>query len=65
MVYAFFDFMLDDQTCELKQSGRRVALERRVFDVVAYLIRNRGRVVPKAEFFRSVWSGRVVTDASL
>ena len=64
MIYSFSDFTLDDQTYEVLRAGRPVALERRVFDVLAYLVRNRGRVVPKAEFFRSVWSGRVVTNAS-
>lgn len=65
MIFSFSDFTLDDQTYELRKAGRPVALERRVFDVIAYLVRNRGRVVPRAEIFRSVWSGRVVTNASL
>ena len=65
MIFSFSDFTLDDRTYELHKAGRPVALERRVFDVIAYLVRNRGRVVPRAEIFRSVWSGRIVTNASL
>jgi len=65
VIFSFFDFTLDDQTYELRQAGRPLALERRVFDVIAHLVRNRGRVVPSAEIFRSVWAGRVVTSGSL
>jgi DNA-binding winged helix-turn-helix (wHTH) protein len=65
LIFSFSDFTLDDRTYELHKAGRPVALERRVFDVIAYLVRNRARVVPRAEIFRSVWSGRIVTNASL
>lgn len=40
-------------------------MERRVFDLLLYLIRNRGRVIPKGELVRAIWANRVVSDASL
>lgn len=65
MLYDFRDFTLDERTYQLRRGREFVPLERRVFDLLLYLIRNRTRVVSKAELFREVWSGRIVTEASL
>jgi eukaryotic-like serine/threonine-protein kinase len=65
VLYDFREFTLDMRNFELRRGRDRVPLERRVFDLLAYLIRHRTRVVPKSELFREVWSGRVVTEASL
>ena len=39
--------------------------EPQVFDVLAYLLRHRDRIVSKQELFESVWQGRIVSDAAL
>lgn len=65
MVYEFGRFTLDEEFFELRRGGELVLLERRVLDLVLYLIRNRDRVVSKDELFREIWSGRVVSGASL
>ena len=65
VVYDFKDFTLDERTYKLRRGRVIVHLERRVFDLLLYLVRHRTRVVSKAELFREVWSGRVVTEASL
>jgi len=36
-----------------------------VFDLLVYLVRNRGRVVSKDELIQSVWGGRIVSDSAL
>jgi len=38
---------------------------RRFFDLLDYLIRNRGRVVSKDELINAIWNGRIVSDAAL
>lgn len=65
MVYSFYDFTIDDKRCELRHRGELLHLERRVFDLLLYLLMNRERVVSKAEIFRVLWEGRHVSEASL
>ena len=36
-----------------------------MFDLLEYLLRNRGRVVTKDELVASIWNGRVVSDATV
>lgn len=40
-------------------------MERRIFDLLLYMVRNRGRVISKGELVRTIWSNRTVSDASL
>jgi TolB-like protein/Flp pilus assembly protein TadD len=42
-----------------------VALEPQVFDLLVYLVRNRGRVVSKDDLIDRVWGGRIVSDSAL
>ena len=65
MIYRFDDFELDTARCELRRRGESVALEKRVFDLLAYLVEHSDRVVTKAEIFDHVWQGRVVSPGSL
>src|SRR5882724_4227366 len=58
--FAFGDFTIDIQKRELKRLGEPVRLVGKPFDVLAYLIKNRERVVPAEELFHSVWK----TDAA-
>jgi DNA-binding winged helix-turn-helix (wHTH) protein len=63
--YEFGPFRLDVASFELRRDGVRVPLERRVFDLLLYLIRHRERVVASEELLAKVWQGTVVTRASL
>ena len=36
-----------------------------MFDLLVYLVRNRGRVVSKDDLIESVWGGRIVSDSAL
>lgn len=65
MTYLFGDCELDTALRELRTSGSIRAIEPQVFDLLLYLIENRGRMVSKEEINQQIWKGRVVSDASL
>ena len=65
MQYRFGDYMLDVARRELRLGGEPIAIEPQVFDVLAYLIQNRDRVVTKDDLLGSVWGGRIVSDSTL
>jgi TolB-like protein len=65
MQYRFCDYMLDVARRELRHGGEPVAVEPQVFDLLAYLIQNRDRVVTKDDLLGAVWGGRVVSESTL
>ena len=65
MVFRFGDHVLDIERRELRRGAELVALEPQVFDLLVYLVRNRGRVVNKDDLIDSVWGGRIVSDSAL
>lgn len=65
MIYRFAEFEVDTRLCELRRNGRAVALEPQVFDLLAHLVANPGRLVTKQELFDTIWHGRFVSDAAL
>ena len=62
MLYLFADCALDTDRRELRRGSRLVAVEPQVFDLLAYLIHNRERVVSKDDLLKAIWHGRVVTE---
>lgn len=65
MLHTFAQFELDEERFELRRDGRAVRVEPRVLEVLAYLIRNRGRVVAKEELLDQVWKKSFVSDSAL
>lgn len=65
MIYSFGEYELDTQRFELRRDGDACRLEPQVFDVLAYLLRHRDRMVTRDELFEKVWPGRVVSDSAL
>jgi DNA-binding winged helix-turn-helix (wHTH) protein/tetratricopeptide (TPR) repeat protein len=65
MVFAFGDYELDTERIELRQTGRPLAVEPQVFDVLVYLVVNRSRVVTKNELLDHVWGDRFVSESAL
>lgn len=65
MLYRFEDYCLDTDRRELRQGSAAIELEPQVFDLLAYLIDNRERVVSKADLLASVWQGRIVSESAL
>ena len=65
MIFHFGDHVLDTERRELRRGAELVPLEPQVFDLLVYLVRNRGRVVSKDDLIDGVWAGRIVSDSAL
>ena len=66
MLYTFGDhYTLDPAGYELRQHGRLVRLEPRVFDLLAYLVQHPDRTVTREELLEQLWPQQFVTDNSL
>jgi adenylate cyclase len=63
--YLFEDCDLDTDRRELQRGGSLVALEPQVFDLLAYLVRHRDRVVSKDDLLAAVWNGRIVSESAM
>jgi DNA-binding response OmpR family regulator len=59
MIYAFGDYELDTQLCELRCGRAPIRLEPKVFDALAYLLQHRDRVVSRQELFESLMAQTV------
>jgi pimeloyl-ACP methyl ester carboxylesterase/DNA-binding winged helix-turn-helix (wHTH) protein len=65
VIYAFGDCELDLGRYELRRAGAVKPVEPQVFDVLALLLRERKRVVPKEELLDAVWGNRFVGESAL
>ena len=65
MQFSFADHVLDLERRELRRASQNIAVEPQVFDLLAYLIQNRDRVVSKDELISAIWGGRIVSESSL
>jgi predicted ATPase len=65
MIYSFGGYELDLDKYELRGRGSIVPVEPQVFDVLAYLIQCRDRVVSKEELLDNVWGDRFVSESAL
>ena len=65
MIFAFEDYELDLDLFELRCRGTPVAVQPKVLDVLAYLIRARETVVSKQELLEHVWRGEIVSETAL
>ena len=63
-VYAFEDFELRTETCELFRSGRPSGLALKPTRLLLYLIEHRERTVPKEELLRAVWPGSYISESA-
>jgi DNA-binding winged helix-turn-helix (wHTH) protein/tetratricopeptide (TPR) repeat protein len=61
----FGDCELSVERIELRRAGQIVEMEPQVFDVLAYLLRHRDRVVPKTELLDQIWGNRFVSESAL
>lgn len=65
MRYEFEGRVLDTDRRELLVDGAVVDLQPQVFDVLAYLVEHRHRVVRKEEVLDAVWGTQFVTESAL
>jgi TolB-like protein len=63
--FSFADHTLDIERRELRRGEEPIAVEPQVFDLLAYLVQSRDRVVSKDDLIATVWGGRIVSDATL
>src|SRR4051794_26476685 len=63
--YSFGVFDLDTDLFELRRAGVGVPIEPQVFNVLAYLIEHRERVVSKNDLLDNVWGDRFVGESAL
>lgn len=61
----FNGFVVDRQTCQMSRAGRELPVERRVLDLLIYLVEHRERVVSKQELLEQVWQVRALSDGVL
>jgi len=65
MRVAFGTFILDSETRELLESGRRLHVSPKAFDLLKLLIERSPSVVSKTELQDRIWAGSFVGDANL
>jgi pimeloyl-ACP methyl ester carboxylesterase/DNA-binding winged helix-turn-helix (wHTH) protein len=63
--YVFGHFELDTRLHELRRAGEPRHVEPQVFDLLAYLVACRDRLVTKQELLEAVWGHRFVAPATL
>jgi pimeloyl-ACP methyl ester carboxylesterase len=59
------DLEFDPALFEVRRGGVPVPLEPQAFDVLAYLVSHRDRVVPKEELMDGIWGGRFVSETAV
>jgi DNA-binding winged helix-turn-helix (wHTH) protein len=65
LLYSFEEFCLDIDRRELRKGTALIAVEPQVFDLLAYLIRNRERVLSKDELIEAIWNGPAISDSAM
>src|SRR5262245_29436142 len=65
MNFLFGECAIDAERRELQRSGKNVAVEPQVFDLLIYLIENRDRVVSRDDILAAVWHGRIVSESTV
>jgi len=64
-IYRFGEFQLDPATRKLERGGEVVQVETRVFELLLYLVSQRGRTVSRSELTEALWGEVKVSDGSL
>lgn len=64
-IIRFGSFELDVARNELRDAGTAVEVEPQVFDLIAFLVSQPGRVLGRDEIIDAVWQGRAVSDSAV
>jgi len=63
--YSFDGFLLDGDAGELRRSDVPIDLRPKVYELLLFLVRNRGRLILKQELLDAIWGEINVSDGSL
>jgi TolB-like protein len=63
--FAFEGYVFDLDRRELTRGSEAIAIGPQVFDLLAYLLQNRTRVLSKDNLIDAVWGGRIVSESTL
>lgn len=64
-VYEFGGFRLDPERLMLLRDGHPVALTHKLFETLAFLVENRGRIVEREELTQALWPESFVGEGNL
>jgi len=65
VVVAFGQYRFDIERRELRCGAELIGLEPKAFDLLAFLVQHRDRVVSKDDLLQGVWHGRIVSESAL
>jgi adenylate cyclase len=65
LLFLFDNYTLDTDRRELRHGAVAVPVEPQVFDLLAYLVKNRDRVASKDDLVAAIWGGRIVSESAL
>ena len=65
VVLAFDQYRLDIERRELRRDAELIDLEPKAFDLLAFLIQHRDRVLSKDDLLQALWQGRIVSESAL
>ena len=65
MLLIFGEYELDTELFELRCKGESRPVEPQVFNLLAYLAKNRDRIISRQELLENLWAGKVVTESTL
>ena len=61
----FGQYRLEIERRELRRGAELIELEPKAFDLLAFLVQHRNRVVSKDDLLQAVWHGRIVSESAL
>ena len=65
MIYHFLDCVLDSKQHKLYRYGELIEIEPKVFEVLVYLIEQRGELVSRNDLLEACWPGMYISEGSL
>ena len=63
--YEFDDYRLDVFNYQLLENGEPISLTQKSFELLQFLVENRGRILKKEELLDALWEGNFVEEANL
>src|SRR5215475_6999994 len=64
-IYEFGSFRLEVAERRLCKDGTAIAIAPKVFDTLAVLVENRGRLIEKSELMEQVWPSVIIEEVGL